>query len=30
MITYELPLNPYYYAYVVGDGGTVETNTCTL
>ena len=30
MIAYELPANPYYYAYVIGDGGTVETNLCTL
>lgn len=30
MITYELPNNPIYYAYVIADGGTVELNTCTL
>ena len=30
MITYELPPNPLYYAYVIADGGVVEFNTCTL
>lgn len=30
MIAYELPKNLAYYAYVTIDGGTVETNTCTL
>jgi hypothetical protein len=30
MITYELPKNLAYYTYVTIDGGTVETNTCTL
>lgn len=30
MIYYELPYNLEYYSYVVLDGGTVETNTCTL
>lgn len=30
MITYELPKNLQYYTYVTADGGTVETNTCTL
>jgi hypothetical protein len=30
MISYELPPNPLYYAYVVNDGGIVELNTCTL
>lgn len=29
MITYELPANPLYYAYVVADGGTVEINNCS-
>jgi hypothetical protein len=28
MITYELPPNPYYYAYVIADGGVVELNLC--
>jgi len=30
MIAYELPINPYYYAYVISDGGVVELNTCYL
>jgi hypothetical protein len=30
MIAYELPKNLAYYAYVITDGGTVETNNCTL
>lgn len=30
MISYELPPNLAYYAYVIGDGGVVELNTCTL
>jgi hypothetical protein len=30
MITYELPKNLAYYTYVILDGGTVETNLCTL
>lgn len=30
MISYELPKNLQYYSYVIADGGTVETNTCTL
>lgn len=28
MISYELPPNLAYYAYVYGDGGVVELNTC--
>jgi len=28
VITYELPVNPYYYAYVIADGGVVELNPC--
>jgi hypothetical protein len=28
MIAYELPKNLQYFAYVVADGGTVETNNC--
>jgi hypothetical protein len=30
MISYELPKNLQYYTYVRTDGGTVETNLCTL
>jgi hypothetical protein len=30
MISYELPKNLLYYTYVILDGGTVETNLCTL
>jgi hypothetical protein len=30
MISYELPKNLAYWTYVTLDGGTVETNTCTL
>jgi hypothetical protein len=30
MIAYELPKNLQYYTYVIKNGGTVETNNCTL
>ncbi len=30
MISYELPKNLAYWTYVTLDGGTVETNLCTL
>ena len=28
-VNYEIPPNPTYWAYVINDGGTVETNTCS-